>query len=248
MSHWVFKLRSGHEEVFGDDRPRSYHFIIMKLFDFWEMHPLRPELTTMYQNRPEEEKLRFKEKYVEEVKFKGMTGIAPAFHFEPGVHRSWQLINYLKRDGEIKVPCCVWFGKEKNGRGYVYEGHHRVGAAELVGWETIPALVLDLCGAIPGPQSMPIKDKEEFRQEQMKRGLPDSTRIHGRKIHEWSEKELRTFMIPRPHNKSKYYMQSLFTSECAMGHPDWEGIPVGSIVIDIRAGKFVLPWEKGEEE
>lgn len=248
MGILLHKVPKYHKELFGDDRPRSLYLIIMAVFDFWEMHPLRPEFTTLFNSLSAEKSKEFKDKYVKEVPLEGLENIAPAWHFQPGIHRSWQLIKYLPRDGEIKVPLTIFFGKglKKNQweKGRVYEGSHRAGAASALGWKTVPALVLDTVGiARDGYCGMSDEDRMEMRKKQEEMGLQNTSRIHGVQIHLWSEKELRQFMFPRPKDRTKYGMQDLHTSKCKEGHPGWDGIKEGSVEIKIRAGNFKLPWE-----
>jgi len=216
MNIYLFKLEKGHREVFGDDRPHGYYFMIMKLFDFWAMHPLRPELATIYQTRNAEDQCLFKEKYIEEVPLvEGMGGVAPAWHFQRGIHRSWRLIEYLERDGEIKVPCSVWLGLDGYPDGYVHEGHHRSGAARVLGWKTIPALKLIVSSVVSGVCYMTDEERREMRAEQLKRGLLDTSRIHGLKIAHWTQEELKKFMYPRPHDPKKYYMKGMTLEKMA---------------------------------
>jgi hypothetical protein len=211
----TFKVKGFHEELFGDDKPRGYYIIIMKLFNFFAMHPLRPELTTMYQNRPKKEQGLFRGKYIQPVPIIGAEGVAPAWHFERGIHRSWRLIEYLERDGGIKVPCCIFERKDRPL--YVYEGHHRTGAAVRLGWTTVPALLLEQVDVRPGYCHMTEDDREELAEEQVNRGLPNTSRIHGMKIAGWTPEELEEFMYPRPHNPKQYYMKYLF-----VGDADWQ--------------------------
>jgi len=103
MSVYMFRLSKHHKEVFPDDKPRSYYFILAKLFDFWEMHPLRPEFVTLHKFAGVDLEA-FNKKYVEDLIISdSYTGIAPGWHFEPGIHKSWQLIKWLDRDKEMKV-------------------------------------------------------------------------------------------------------------------------------------------------
>lgn len=248
MGILLHKIPKYHKELFGDDRPRSLYLVIMAVFDFWEMHPLRPEFTSLFKTLPEEKIQGFKDKYVQEVPLEGLEGIAPAWHFEPGIHRSWQLIKWLPRDGEIKVPLTIFFGKglKRNQweKGYVYEGNHRAGAASALNWKTVPAFVLDTVGMSGnGYCNMVPEDRIEMSKKQEELGILNTSRIHGVKIHLWSEKELRQFMYPRPNDRTKYGMQDIITSKCREDHPEWEGIEKGSIEIKIRAGNFKLPWE-----
>jgi len=248
MGILLYKIPKYHEEIFGDDRPRCFYLIIMAVFDFWEMHPLRPEFTTIFSSLPVEKVQEFKDKYVKEVPLEGLEGIAPAWHFERGIHRSWRLIEYLPRDGRIKTPLTIFFGKGlKNNqweKGYIYEGSHRAGAASALKWKTVPAFVLDAVGMSGnGYCNMTYEDRTEMGKKQETKGFPNTSRIHGVKIHEWSEKELRQFMRPRPKDKTKYFMQDLHTSKCREDHPEWEGIKKGTIEIKIRSGNFKLPWE-----
>ena len=90
------------------------------------------------------------------------------------------------------------------------EGHHRTGAAAKVGWTTVPALLLEQVGEEKGYCMMTSADREEVKVEQVKRGLPNTSRIHGMKISSWTSEELEEFMYPRPHDNSKYYMKYLF--------------------------------------
>ncbi len=256
MGIWGHKVPTYHHELFGDDEPHSLYFIIMKMTDFWEMHPLRPEFTTLFSMlellAPEkQEKLK---RYVYEIPWENLEDVAPGWHFIPGIHRSAKLVEYLKRDGKIKVPAVVYFGKNlrkdqwKNG--YVYEGHHRAGAAAVLKWPTIPALVLHTVEVlrVPSLAGMTDDERDQMGQEQRKRGFPDSSRIHGLTLQYWTEKELRTFMRPRPNDKLQYFTQNKYpiTRNCTIDHPDWEGIPRG-IVIKNKRGEFPLPWDRDIE-
>ena len=247
MGILLHKLPRFHKEIFGDDNPRSLYFIMMKTLDRFNMHPIRPEFTPMLRISSDEQKQAFKDKFVEEVPIEGLEDIAPAFHFEKGVHRSWRLIEMLAKDKHIKEPLAIFYGKGlkdnhwKNG--YIYEGKHRAGAAKLLGWETVPAFSLHTVGTGDGYCNMTYDERAEMKKEQEKRGLPDTSRICGVRINLWSERELRQFMYPRPKDPNQYYVQDLDTTKCGLGHPAWEGIPKGSVEIKLREGNFKLPWE-----
>ena len=248
MGILLHKIPEFHEEVFGDDKPRSLYFIMMKTLDRFNMHPLRPEFTPMLQISTEEQKKVFKDKFVKEVPLEGMEGIAPAFHFESGIHRSWKLKEYLVRDKIIKQPLAIFYGKglkkDQWKNGYVYEGHHRAGAAKLLKWETVPALVLhtvEMTG--DGYCGMSYEDRKEMKEEQKKRGFPNTSRICGVRITAWSEKELREFMYPRPKDPNKYYIQDMDITKCKLGHPAWENVPEGSAEISLGSGNIKIPWE-----
>jgi len=243
MGTRVYRLSKHHEELFGNDQPRSFYFILMTVFDFWEMHPLRPEFMTLYQYITEDQRRAFRDKYVEEVPLAGLDGVAPGWHFNEGVHRSWRLLGYLKRDKKINVPLIIFYGDEWPD-GYVYEGHHRAGAAKELGWDTVPAFVFNLVGIEPGGYCyMTDRDRKDMGRIQEEKGLPNTSRIHGMKINFWSEKELRSFMFPRKQDRTKYGVQDMITSKCqGEDHPEWNGIERG-ITIKIRNGDFKLPWE-----
>lgn len=240
----MFKLRDHHKEVFGDENPRSYYFLLMKLFDFWEMHPLRPEFVSLYKFSGIDLQA-LKDKYVVDLLFDGnITGIAPGWHFEPGIHKSWQLIKWLPRDGEIRMPLVVYYGKSIKQwvSGHVYEGHHRSGAANRLGWKTFPALVLDAVGTEEGFCEMTQKDRDEMGRIQEKKGLPNSSRIHGVKIALWTDTELRSFMYPRLQDKTKFGIQNMLLSECAgASYPEWLKFGEGSIVLNAGHGVFKAP-------
>ena len=251
MGIWGHVVPKYHREIFGNDEPHSLYFILMKLMDFWEMHPLRPEFTTIFQIVPKEKQDEFKQRYIKHIPIEGLEAIAPGCHFIPGFHRSAKLVPYLERDKEIRVPPVVFFGidlkNEQWKSGYIYEGKHRVGAAAVLKWSTVPALVLHTVGELEGVGycGMTVDEREEMYKEQMKRGLPNSSRIHGMQIILWSEEELRTFMRPRSHNKSKYYMQGdklVITGYKLNNHPDWEGVPKG-IVISHKGKEIARPWQ-----
>ena len=248
MGILLHKIPKYHKEIFGDNKPRSLYFIMMKILDRFNMHPLRPEFTPMLRILTEEQKQVFKDKFVQEVPIEGLEDIAPSFHFERGVHRSWRLIEYLARDKVIKEPLAIFYGKGlKNDqweKGYIYEGKHRAGAAKLLDWKTVPAFVLHTVGMTgDGYCGMAYEERTEMKKEQKKRGFPDTSRICGVRINLWSEKELRTFMYPRPKDPNQYYIQDMDITKCKLGYPAWEGIPKGSVEIKLREGNFKLPWE-----
>jgi len=253
MGIWGHKVPRYHQELFGDDEPHSLYFIIMKMTDFWEMHPLRPEFTTLFTilERLAPEKTKQLKRYVYDIPWKGLEDIAPGCHFIPGYHRSARLVPILERDGEIKVPPVVFFGinLRNNGwkNGYVFEGKHRIGAAAVLKWPTVPALVLHTVEVLKAPSyaGMTHDERDKMRQEQLKKGLPDSSQIHGLTLQYWTEKELRTFMRPRPNDKSQYFTQNKLpiTRGSTIDHPDWEGIPRG-IVIKKKGREFLLPWDR----
>jgi hypothetical protein len=262
MAVWGHKVPEYHREIFGDDEPRSMYFIIMTIADYWEMHPLRPEFSTLYAVAPQEIKDRFS-RYIQQVPvtrcpdkrfYCGVPGsvedIAPGCHFIPGFHKSAGLVRALKANG-MTIPPVVYFGKDlpKNQweNGYVYEGKHRFGAAGILGWPTVPALVLHTVAALNGYCGMTDDEREILKQEQAKRDLPDSSRIHGVTIPFWTEQELRTFMRPRPNNPLQYYMQNKLPTirGCARGHPDWKDVPRG-VVIRKKGGDIPLPWDTTE--
>ena len=247
MGILLHKVPKYHKEIFGDDKPRSLFFLLLKVFGHFNMHPIRAEFTPMNRFSTEKQKKAFRDKFVQEIPIEGLEDIAPAFHFDRGVHRSWRLIEYLAKDKAIKEPLAVFRGKGlKNDQwkyGYIYEGKHRAGAAKLLGWKTVPAFVLHTVGMVNGRDGMTFDERREMKEEQKKRGLPDTSRIHGTKIHLWSERELRQFMYPRPNNPNQYYVQDLDTTKCKLGHPEWEKVPKGSVEIKLRSGNFKLPWE-----
>lgn len=248
MGILLHKLPKFHQEIFGDDKPRSLYFLLLKVFGHFNMHPIRAEFTPMNRFSTKEQKKNFRNKFVEEIPLEGLEDIAPAFHFERGVHRSWRLIECLARDRVIKEPLAVFYGKglknDKWKRGYIYEGKHRAGAAKLLGWKTVPAFVLHTVGMTgDGYCDMTFDERKEMKEEQKKRGLLDTSRIHGVKIHLWSERELRQLMYPRPNDPNQYYVQDLDTTKCDLNHPAWENIPRGSVEIKLRSGIFKLPWE-----
>ena len=247
MGILLHKLPKHHKEIFGDDKPRSLYFTMIKILDRFNMHPIRPEFTPMLRISTEEQKQNFKNRFVTEVPIKGLEDIAPASHFERGVHRSWKLIEYLARDKKINEPLAIFYGKNlKNDHwenGFIYEGKHRAGAAKLLEWKTVPAFVLHTVGVGIGRDGVTDDERKEIKEEQKKRGLPDTSRIYGTRIHGWSERELRQFMYPRPNNPNQYYVQSLDTTECKLGHPGWEGIPRGSVELKLRSGIVKFRWE-----
>ena len=177
-----------------------------------------------------------------------LTGMAPCYHFETGVHKSWQLIKWLPRDKMMHVPCVIYFGK-KVGQwmsGHVYEGHHRSGAANCVGWRYIPALVLHAVGFGEGYGNMTYEDRTEMGRIQDERGLPNTSRIHGVPIALWTTKELQAFMYPRPKDKTKFSMQSLITCECVgPDHPEWKDYPYDPIKLNAGRGVFKAPEPEG---
>lgn len=245
----LFKLNKNHNELFPDEKPHSYYFIISKMFDFWEIHPLRPEFVSAYKIKFQKDKFSgdefdtFTERFV--TKFlitDSLTGMAPCYHFEPGVHKSWQLIKWLPRDGKMIVPCVVYFGKEQWKSGHVYEGHHRSGAANCVGWRYIPAIVMNCVGFGEGYCNMTDEDRTEMSKIQNEGNIPNISRIHGVQIALWTDTELRSFMYPRPKDCTKFSMQSLITTECVGSkHSEWVKFGDGPIRLNVGHGVFKSP-------
>lgn len=237
----LYELQKGHDLVFFHGKPQSMYFLMSLICDYYNTHPLRPEFTSLYQYTTDKRKKFIRDIFVSDVEITNdLEGVAPAFHFKPGVHRSWRIIEYLKRDKQILVPLVVI---NDNGQLTVYEGHHRAGAAKLLGWKTIPAIVLNADGKAPGYGNMSNDNRLMFRDILLNRGLPDTSRIHGMKIHTWSEKELRQFMVPRPGAQGKYNARSQVISDCVDEEDArWKDVPRG-IIIRIREGDFILPWE-----
>jgi len=251
MSIYLFKLDKNHDKLFPDGKPRSYYFIIAKIVDYWEMHPLRPEFVTAYATRFQKYKYAgpeveaFKEKYITKYLITdGLTGMAPGYHFETGVHRSWRLIERLPIDGEIKVPCVIYWGKKVGMwmSGHVYEGHHRAGAANCIKWRYIPAIVMHCVGTGKGYCNMTDEDREEMGKIQDERGLINTSRIHGVQIALWTASELRSFMFPRADDKTKFSIQSLNTTECiGSEHLGWKDYPYDPIKLNAGHGVFKAP-------
>lgn len=235
MDTLLFRIPKIHEELFGDDRPRSFYLIVAKVFDIWHMHPLRGELTHIFAYASKEKQEAFIKEYVEEIPLEGLIGIAPGWHFDGPVHKSWRLAQYLERDGKINMPLMIWYGLPSDSweAGYIHEGHHRAGAAAKIGWKTVPAFVLNVVDRINGERGMSAEDREEFGKEQEARGLPNSSRMHATRLCFWSEMELRQFMYPRPDAPGKYYVRDMSTANCVGEDPRWDGVPYGV---------EVLPW------
>lgn len=245
MSVYVFKLPKYHKEVFGDDRPRSYYFILSKLFDFWEMHPLRPEFVSLHKFSGVNTEV-FNEKYVEETIISdSFTGIAPGWHFESGIHKSWQLIKWLDRDKMMQVPLVMYFGVQSVTTwksGHVYEGHHRAGAANRLGWRTFPVFKLFVTHTEPGFCEMTPEDRTEMGKIQDERGLPNTSRIHGVKIAMWTEPELRQFMFPRKEDVTKFGIQNMITTKClGKEYPEWQKFGDKPIKLNAGHGVFKEP-------
>jgi len=212
---YTHKVPKYHYELFGDDKPRGYFLIIMAVFDFWEMHPLRGELVPMLRMVSDEEKQKFKDKYVQEFPIEKLEGIAPEFHFEKGAHRSSRLVDSLTKHKKILTPLVIFQNKTSWKYGRVYEGHHRSGAAKILKWQTVPAFVLETMEKRSiGYGNMTMEDREELQQKQKSLGLPDSSRIHGTTLAYWSDYEIHQFMVPRPKNPKQYNVRNILTSKC----------------------------------
>lgn len=211
MGLWLYRMKIGHKEVFGSDEPHSYHFILLKAFDFWNIHPLRPELSSLYHFSGEENKKRF-EKFVnrEYPLTEGLEGVAPKEHFGILNHRSENMVVRLSKDKRIHVPCSVM---ECQNWSYVYEGHHRSGAAAFLGWKYIPAFVVVRdCVDKDTMSCMTDGERELMSIEQEKRGLPDSSRVHGIKHTSWTKEHREQFMF-KPENSHQWRMKHIYLSK-----------------------------------
>jgi len=242
---YVFKLGRYHEEVVGDSNPRSYYLLLAKLFDFWEMHPLRPEFVPLWRHSGVDTEV-FKKKYVENTIISdSFTGMAPGWHFSPGIHKSWRLIELLPKDKEIKVPLVMYFSRPPLYNwvaGHVYEWHHRSGAANRLGWKTFPALKFYATGTKPGLYGMSFEDREELSSIQRSKGLPDISRICGVQIAKWTEEELRSYMYPRKEDNTKFNFQDMLTTKCiGREHPEWKKFGKGPIKLNAGHGVFKAP-------
>lgn len=235
----VYKMRKGHIELFGDNEPRSYFYIALMTTDSWNVHPIRSEFAVRFMRQSEEKRQEFRDKYVEEFTLtEEVKGIAPAWHFEYGIHKSWRMKEYLERDKMIHNPCIMWVG-DNYPQGFVFEGHHRTGAAAALNWKTIPAVILHEEGFAPGYGKMSHADREAMRIGLKERGLPNTSRIQGLKIWFYTELEARQFLIPRPNVPNQFLVRSQDIAECVGEAPEWADIPRGKeFTVKGRVYKF----------
>ncbi len=238
----TYRMSRGHVELFGDDKPRSYLYIALLTTDSWNVHPIRSEFAVRFMRQDEARRQQFRDNYVEEFPLTDeVQGVAPEWHFEekdPWVHRSWRLKQYLERDKMIHNPCIVWIG-DNYPQGFVFEGHHRTGAAAALNWKTIPAVVLHEAGVEPGYGKMSHHDRNAMRVGLEARGLPNTARIQGLKIWFYNEAEARQFLIPRPNNPNQFYVRDMDIANCRGEAPEWADVPRGKeFTVKGRVYKF----------
>ena len=136
MSNRKYIVPYYHKEVFGDNDPKSYDQITKRIFgasytDFLEDWS---KLNSRYKKKTE--------KFFHDIKTSELINYCtePGWQYVYPNNKHVQLIEDIRVNG-IKVPLFVIESVNRDGY-FVVEGHHRAGAAKLLGIEKIKCFVL----------------------------------------------------------------------------------------------------------
>ena len=112
-----------HEEVFGDSKPRTVDEIYQKIFGYAK--------TDSIESWPKDPR------FLKEMDLATLEN----YCIEPGSMQEYgKLIEDIRKNG-MKVPLVVF--KTPEGHFQVVEGHHRAGAAKMLGFKTVSVFLME---------------------------------------------------------------------------------------------------------
>ena len=134
---YKYKIPNFHQEIFGDDEPKTGDEISMAFFGVDGQGACE---SWVKRGRPGNTN-----KYITEIEVSKLDGICtkPGWQHEYPRNKHVDLIEDIRKNG-ILFPLTVTREVTKNGTKYgVLKGHHRGGAALMLGIKTVPAFVFE---------------------------------------------------------------------------------------------------------
>jgi len=133
---YKYTIPNYHRDIFGTDDPKTGDEISMALFGMDGQGVVEKWVARGRPGKAND--------YVTEIEVSRLDGACtkPGWQFEYKNNKHVRLIELIKKEG-IRYPLTVTRISTKNGVRYgILKGHHRAGAALLLGIKTVPAFVL----------------------------------------------------------------------------------------------------------
>lgn len=140
----LFMISKRHKKVFGSNDPVTMDILIRTIFDTQDEKI--GSFEHYFHNLTPKSRKTFWKLFIEEIPIKGLHQIATSEGMKAYGDKHEKLIKDIDKAG-IKIPLLVIEDATiKGGPRSVIEGHHRAGAAKILGIETVPAFIIGMVG------------------------------------------------------------------------------------------------------